>query len=205
MRYVDYTNCCVHRVDPPDDEQQGCSKHVEAYYWNKLIENSASCWIMLYWYITMHGQQNIKNDWISMKQCGMIVTGGENQVIGEKPLTATLSTTSSTLLCLGSNPDIRGETPTTCRERHSTAPNSLVRSRHKKWWMVCGLNGKVSVRVCNTPLLNTVLASQTSNYVWCLRAIEGKWSVIVAVEHSVKFCCLRVSSPDDFSWRAHNV
>jgi len=29
-RYVDYTNCCLYRVDPPDDEQQTCSKHVEA-------------------------------------------------------------------------------------------------------------------------------------------------------------------------------
>jgi len=27
----DYTNCCLYRVDPPDDEQQACSKHVEAY------------------------------------------------------------------------------------------------------------------------------------------------------------------------------
>jgi len=28
----DYTNCCLHTVDPPDDEQQAYSKHVEAYY-----------------------------------------------------------------------------------------------------------------------------------------------------------------------------
>ena len=28
----DYTNCCLYRLDPPDDEQQTCSKHVEAYY-----------------------------------------------------------------------------------------------------------------------------------------------------------------------------
>jgi hypothetical protein len=52
----DYTNCCLYTVDPPDDEQQACSKRVEAYSRNKLIENSASCWIMLYGYITMHGQ-----------------------------------------------------------------------------------------------------------------------------------------------------
>ena len=58
----DCTNCCLYRVDPPDDKQQACSKHVEAYYWNKLIENSASCWFRLYRYITMHGQQNIKNN-----------------------------------------------------------------------------------------------------------------------------------------------
>jgi hypothetical protein len=38
----DYTNCCLYRVDPPEDEEQVCSKHVEDYYWNKLIENSAS-------------------------------------------------------------------------------------------------------------------------------------------------------------------
>jgi hypothetical protein len=41
MRYVDwqqpvnithdYTSCCLYRVDPPDDEQQACSKHVEVY------------------------------------------------------------------------------------------------------------------------------------------------------------------------------
>ena len=55
----DYTNCCLDRVDTPDDEQQACSKHVEAYYWNKLIENSASYWFILYGYIMMHGQKNI--------------------------------------------------------------------------------------------------------------------------------------------------
>jgi len=26
------TNCYLYRVDPPDDEQQACSKHIEAYY-----------------------------------------------------------------------------------------------------------------------------------------------------------------------------
>jgi hypothetical protein len=59
-----YTTYCIYRVVPPDDEQQACSKHVVAYYWNKLIENSAFCWFMLYGYITMHGQQNIKNDYM---------------------------------------------------------------------------------------------------------------------------------------------
>jgi hypothetical protein len=59
MRYVNYTNCCLYRFRPPDEEQQVCSKHVEAYYWNKLIENSAICWFILYGYITMHGQQNL--------------------------------------------------------------------------------------------------------------------------------------------------
>jgi len=58
--YTKYTNCCLYRVDRPDDEQQGCSKHVEAYYWNKLKENSTPFWFILYVYITMHGQQNIK-------------------------------------------------------------------------------------------------------------------------------------------------
>jgi len=55
-----YTNCCLYRVDPPDDEQQACSEHVEAYYLNKLIENSASCWFILYIYITILSQHNIK-------------------------------------------------------------------------------------------------------------------------------------------------
>jgi hypothetical protein len=31
MRYVNYTNSCLYRVDPPDDEQQAHSKHVEAF------------------------------------------------------------------------------------------------------------------------------------------------------------------------------
>jgi hypothetical protein len=48
----DYTNCCLYRVDPPDDEQQACSKHVEAYYSYKLRVNSASCWFILYGYIS---------------------------------------------------------------------------------------------------------------------------------------------------------
>jgi hypothetical protein len=30
--YVDYTNFFLYRVDPPDDEQQACSKHIGAYY-----------------------------------------------------------------------------------------------------------------------------------------------------------------------------
>ena len=38
----------VYIVNPPDDEQQACSKHVEPYYWNKLIDNSASCWLVLH-------------------------------------------------------------------------------------------------------------------------------------------------------------
>jgi hypothetical protein len=44
VRCVDYTNCCLvmhrvdyasrclYRVDPPDNEQQACLKHVGAYY-----------------------------------------------------------------------------------------------------------------------------------------------------------------------------
>jgi hypothetical protein len=45
----DYTNCCLYTVDPPDDEQQTCSKHVEVNYTNKLIENSVSCKILIYY------------------------------------------------------------------------------------------------------------------------------------------------------------
>jgi len=51
MRYVEYTSCCLYRVDPPDDKQQACSKRVETYYYNKLIENSASCCFILYGFI----------------------------------------------------------------------------------------------------------------------------------------------------------
>jgi hypothetical protein len=29
---LDYTNCCLYRVDHPDDEKQARSKHVETYY-----------------------------------------------------------------------------------------------------------------------------------------------------------------------------
>jgi hypothetical protein len=32
MCYVDYTSCCLYTVDPPDDDQQAYSKHVEAYW-----------------------------------------------------------------------------------------------------------------------------------------------------------------------------
>jgi len=30
---LDYTNCCLYWVDPPDHEHQACLKHVEYYYW----------------------------------------------------------------------------------------------------------------------------------------------------------------------------
>jgi hypothetical protein len=62
MRCVDWllAGSGWNRVDPPDDEQQACSKHLETHYWNKLIVNSASCWFILYGYITVHDQQNIK-------------------------------------------------------------------------------------------------------------------------------------------------
>ena len=40
-----YTNCCLYRADPPDDKLQDCSKHLEDYYWNKLVENRISCWL----------------------------------------------------------------------------------------------------------------------------------------------------------------
>jgi len=52
--------CSLYRVGPPDEEQQTCSKNIEAYYWNKLIENSASWGFILYGYMMMHSQQNIK-------------------------------------------------------------------------------------------------------------------------------------------------
>jgi len=53
-------SCCLYRDDPPDDGQQAWSKHVEGYYYNKLIENSASCWFITYGYVTKRGQQNNK-------------------------------------------------------------------------------------------------------------------------------------------------
>ena len=57
----DYTNCCLYRVDPPHDEQQACLKHVEAYYWNKLIENSASCWFILYGFSYLQIKKLVKS------------------------------------------------------------------------------------------------------------------------------------------------
>jgi len=52
----------LYTVGSPDDVQQACSKHIQAYYWNNLIENSANYTFKWYTYITMHGQQNIKLD-----------------------------------------------------------------------------------------------------------------------------------------------
>jgi len=44
------TSCWQDWDGIPGDEQQTCSKHVEAYYWNRLIENHASCWFIVYGY-----------------------------------------------------------------------------------------------------------------------------------------------------------
>ena len=60
----DYTICCLYGVDPSDDEQQAWSKHVEAYDWNKLIENGAFSWFILFRYNTMHGLQNFKDKYL---------------------------------------------------------------------------------------------------------------------------------------------
>jgi len=54
------TGCWQDRDGTPDDEQQACSKHAEAYNWNKLIENSASGWFILYGYITMQVNKTLK-------------------------------------------------------------------------------------------------------------------------------------------------
>jgi len=43
------TNFCTDRKVPTNDEQQACSKNVEASYCNKLIENSASSWFISYY------------------------------------------------------------------------------------------------------------------------------------------------------------
>jgi len=43
-----HTNCCIHRIVPPDDEQYAYSKHVEVNYGNKLKVNIASCWFLLH-------------------------------------------------------------------------------------------------------------------------------------------------------------
>ena len=124
---------------------------------------------------------------------------------GENPLTVTLSSTSSTLLCQGSNPDIRGETPATCRQRHSTAPIVLLGHATRSGGGCVWAERRVSVRMCNTPLLNTILVSQTSVYVSCLPTVEGKWTLVVAIEHSAKCCCPRLSGPDEFCWQSYNI
>jgi hypothetical protein len=50
MSCVVLTGCSQDQDGTPDDGQQDCSKHVEVYYWNKSIENSASCWFISYGY-----------------------------------------------------------------------------------------------------------------------------------------------------------
>jgi hypothetical protein len=34
-KHMTYTNRCIYRIGPPDDEQQARSKHVEVIYRNK--------------------------------------------------------------------------------------------------------------------------------------------------------------------------
>jgi len=52
-----YTNCCIYRVVPPD-EQQACSKHVDFSYWNKLKINCAFCWFLLYEFFECMSENN---------------------------------------------------------------------------------------------------------------------------------------------------
>jgi len=53
------TSCCVYSVETPDDGQEICPKHVE--FFTKInLKNSASRWLPLYEYITIHGPLNVK-------------------------------------------------------------------------------------------------------------------------------------------------
>ena len=53
------TNCCEYSIKTPDDGQYVCPKYVDLFTTIKL-RNSASCWLILYEYIKMHGLQNSK-------------------------------------------------------------------------------------------------------------------------------------------------
>jgi len=52
------TCCCVYRVETPDDGQQICPKHVD-YFIKINLGNSASHWLVLQEYISMHGPLNV--------------------------------------------------------------------------------------------------------------------------------------------------
>ena len=52
--------CCVYSVETTDDGQSICPKHVE--FFTKInLRNSASRWLLLHDYITMHGPLNVKH------------------------------------------------------------------------------------------------------------------------------------------------
>jgi len=51
--------CHVYSCDTPDDGQLIGPKHVE-FFIKINLRNSASCWHLLYEYITMHGPLNVK-------------------------------------------------------------------------------------------------------------------------------------------------
>jgi hypothetical protein len=53
------TDCCEYSIKTADDGQYVCTRHVELYTKIKL-RNSASCKLLLYEYITMHGLRNVK-------------------------------------------------------------------------------------------------------------------------------------------------
>jgi hypothetical protein len=53
------TNCCVYSVEIPDGGQWICPKDVK--FCTKInLGNSASHWLLLQEYITMHGPLNVK-------------------------------------------------------------------------------------------------------------------------------------------------
>jgi hypothetical protein len=53
------TCCCVYSVETLDDGQEICPKHVE--FFTKInLRDSASRWLPLFEYITIHGPLNVK-------------------------------------------------------------------------------------------------------------------------------------------------
>jgi len=93
---------CLYRVDPPDDEQQASSKHVEAYYWNTLIENSAPCWFMLYGFILKIRRNKLEK---TMSTCFFATSPAEDSTAyGKDPVWCRIYYTGApNLFCFNNN------------------------------------------------------------------------------------------------------
>ena len=56
-----YVDCCLYKVGPTEDKQQACLKHLETYYWHKLIEYSAKMHYFLLIYFSL-----CYTDWLNV-------------------------------------------------------------------------------------------------------------------------------------------
>jgi len=69
-----YTSCCLYRVDPPDNEQQACSKHAGAYLltpWCRVLLEKLTGLQLVKYFPAFHGTRRFITALTSVRQLSL--------------------------------------------------------------------------------------------------------------------------------------